>query len=78
MSDQNINIKVGPRARGGGVSLFTIAILLMVSGAVVENLTEHIELGMVLFAIGFWLFIIPLIIIGIVFGIFLLVLVFAS
>ena len=78
MSDQNINIKVGPRARGGGVSLFTIAIFLMVSGAVVEHLTEHIELGMVLFAIGFWLFIIPLIIIGIVFGIFLLVLVFAS
>lgn len=78
MSDQNINIKVGPRARGGGVSLFTIAILLMVSGAVVEHLTDHVELGMVLFAIGFWLFIIPLIIIGIVFGIFLLVLVFAS
>ncbi len=71
-------VKVGPRARGGGISIFTIAIILMVSGAVVEHLTEHIELGMVLFAIGFWLFVIPLIIIGIVFGILLLVLVVAS
>jgi len=78
MSDQNINIKVGPRARGGGISIFTIAIILMVSGAVVEHITEHVELGMVLFAIGFWLFVIPLIIIGIVFGVFLIVLVFAS
>lgn len=74
----NQNIKVGPRARGGGISIFTIAILLMVSGAVVEHLTDHIELGVVLFAIGFWLFVIPLIIIGIVFGVFIIILVASS
>jgi len=48
------NIKVGNKTRGGGISIFTIAILLMIGGAVLEHATEYVDLGAVLFTIGFW------------------------
>ncbi len=59
-------IKVGNKTKGGGISIFTIAILLMIGGAVLEHATEYTDLGAVLFTIGFWLFFIPLIIIALV------------
>ncbi len=59
-------IKVGSKTKGGGISIFTIAILLMIGGAVLEHATEYTDLGAVLFTIVFWLFFIPLIIIALV------------
>lgn len=64
-----INVKVDKRGKGGGGLLFTIAILLMVAGFAMEASGYDIALGALLFTIGFWLFFIPLIIIGVIFAI---------
>ena len=56
------NIKIG----GGGGFLFTLAILLMVSGFAMESMDYHPEFGALLFTIGFWLFMIPLIIVAVI------------
>ncbi len=69
------NIKVGNKTKGGGISIFTIAILLMIGGAVLEHATEYTDLGATLFTIGFWLFFAPLIIIVLIIIGFLIVMV---
>ena len=71
-------IKVGNKTKSGGISIFTIAILLMIGGAVLEHATEYTDLGAVLFTIGFWLFFIPLIIIALVIVAFLIAMVFIN
>jgi len=59
-------------------SLGSLALLLMVAGWVMETEDYHPELGSILFTIGFWLFVIPLIIIAVIFGIFALIVVFSE
>ena len=61
-----------------GVSIGSIALLLMIAGWVIESTEYDVELGAILFTIGFWLFVIPLIIVGAIFGIILLIALFAS
>ena len=56
-----------------GVSIGSIALLLMVAGWAMESANYEPELGAVLFTIGFWIFVIPIIIIGVTVGIFLLI-----
>ena len=63
---------------GGGISVFSIAILLMVSGWVMETADYEVELAQILFTIGWWLFIIPLIILAIVIGIMIIAVVLAT
>ncbi len=55
----NTNIKIG--SNGGGF-LFTLAVLLMITGFAMEEMDYHAEFGALLFTIGFWVFVIPLII----------------
>ncbi len=54
----NTNVQIG----SGGGFLFTLAILLMITGFAMENMDYHAEFGALLFTIGFWLFVIPMII----------------
>lgn len=56
----NTNIKIGS---GGGGFIFTLAILLMITGFAMEEMDYHAEFGALLFTIGFWVFVIPMIII---------------
>lgn len=59
-------------------SLGSLAFLLMIAGWVMESEDYHPELGSILFTIGFWLFVIPFIIIAVIFGIFALIVIFAK
>ena len=58
-------------------SIGSFAILLMIAGWVMETENYHPELGSILFTIGFWLFVIPLIIVAAILGIFGLIILFA-
>jgi len=68
MSKQQ-NTKV---ASGGGGLLFTIAVILLVAGWAIEDSGYDVELGSLLFTIGFWLIMIPLIIFAIIIAVILL------
>ncbi len=59
-------------------SIGSLAFLLMIAGWVMESEDYHPELGSILFTIGFWLFVIPLIIVAVIFGIFGLIIVFSK
>ena len=59
-------------------SVGSLAVLLMIAGWVMESEDYHPELGSILFTIGFWLFVIPLIIVAVILGIFALIMVFAK
>lgn len=59
-------------------SLGSLALLLMIAGWVMESEDYHPELGSILFTIGFWLFVIPFIIVAIIFGIFGLIVIFSK
>jgi len=65
---QNINV-----ASGIGRLLFAIAIILLVTGWAMESSEYDVELGSLLFTIGFWLLMIPIIIFGIILVILLLI-----
>jgi len=69
MAKININV---------GVSIGSIALLLMVAGWAMESADYEPELGALFFTIGFWLFVIPLIIVAAILGIFALIMVFAK
>ena len=58
-------------------SIGSLALLLMVAGWVMESQDYYPELGSVLFTIGFWVFVIPFIIVAAILGIFALIIVFA-
>ena len=64
-----VNVNVGKKGKSGGGLLFTIAIVLMVAGFAMEASGYDVPLGALLFTIGFWLFFIPLIAIGIIFAV---------
>lgn len=49
----------------GGL-LFVIALVLLIAGYAMESSEYDVELGSLLFTIGFWLMMIPLIILGFV------------
>ena len=53
--------------------LCLIAIVLMVTGYSMETMDYDIVLGALLFTVGFWLFVIPLIILGVIMSIMALV-----
>ena len=59
-------------------SIGSFALLFMVAGWVMESEDYHPELGAILFTIGFWLFVIPLIVVAVILGIFALIVVFAE
>ncbi len=59
MAEKKVTINVG-------VSLGSIALLLMIAGWAMETADYEPVLGALLFTIGFWLFVIPLIIVGII------------
>lgn len=63
-TNRNTNVNVG------GGFFMGLAILLMIVGFVMENADYYPELGAILFTVGFWLFVIPLIIVAIVFAVF--------
>jgi len=68
-----INVNVDKRGKSGGGLLFTVAIILMVAGFAMEASGYDIALGALLFTIGFWLFVIPLIIIGVIFAVIIVI-----
>ncbi len=53
-------------------SVGSIALLLLVAGWAMENADYEPELGALLFTIGFWLLMIPIIIIAVILGIIIL------
>jgi len=63
---------------GGGSLIGAIALILMVAGFAMESTEYDVELGALLFTIGFWLFVIPLIVIGIILAIVLVAFIVAS
>jgi len=71
MTEQKVKVNVV-------FSVGSFAILLMVAGWVMESENYHPELGSVLFTIGFWLFVIPLIVVAVIFGILGLILIFSE
>lgn len=58
-------------------SIGSLVLLLMVAGWVMESQDYHPELGSILFTIGFWVLVIPFIIVAVILGIFALIVVFA-
>jgi len=75
------NIKIYGRAKVNVNIVFSVgslALLLMVAGWVMESQDYYPELGSILFTIGFWLFVIPLIIVAVIFGILVLIFIFAE
>jgi len=74
MVSVNIN---NNKSKGGGFLLF-VSIILMVSGLAIEYSGYDVALGALLFTIGFWLFIIPLILIGVVLATILVIAIIAS
>jgi len=60
-----------------GMSVGSIALILMVAGFAMENADYEPELGALFFTIGFWLFMIPIIVVAIIFGIIGLIMVFS-
>lgn len=73
-----VSITVNDRRSKGGGFLLVIAILLMITGWAMESTDYDVALGALLFTIGFWLFAIPIILIGIGLAIILVIAVFAS
>ena len=71
MTEQKVKVNVVFSVGG-------FALLLMVAGWVMESEDYHPELGSILFTIGFWLFVIPLIIVVVIFGILGLIVLFSS
>lgn len=62
-------------------SAFSIALVLMIAGWAIEVQDEYPEyngIGTIMFTIGFWLFMIPLIIISVILVIFVIAYVMAS
>ena len=59
-------------------SIGSLALLLMIAGWVMESENYHPELGSTLFTIGFWLFVIPLIVVAIILGIIGLIFIFVK
>lgn len=70
MAEQKVKVNVV-------FSIGSLALLLMVAGWVMESQDYHPELGSILFTIGFWVFVIPFIIVAVILGIFALIVVFA-
>jgi len=66
------NIKANNNITMGGGFLFSVAIILLISGWAMESSGYDIELGALLFTIGFWIFMIPVIIIVSIIVIFLI------
>ncbi len=71
MAEKKVTINVG-------VSLGSIALLLMVAGWAMETADFEPVLGALLFTIGFWLFVIPFVIIGVVLLVILVIYVFVK
>ena len=61
-----------------GVSLGSIALLLMIAGWAMESADYEPVLGALLFTIGFWLFVIPFAIIGVILLVVLVIYVFVK
>lgn len=71
------NIKANNNITMGGGFLFSVAIILLISGWAMESSGYDIELGALLFTIGFWIFMIPVTIIVVVIVILLIVAAFS-
>lgn len=65
MSTKNTNVNIG---LGGGFFM-GLAIILMVVGYAMETAEVYPEIGAVLFTVGFWLFVIPLIVVVVILAI---------
>ena len=61
-----------------GVSIGSIALLLMIAGWAMENANYEPVLGALLFTIGFWLFVIPFAIIGVILLVILIIYMFVK
>jgi len=69
--DKKVNVNIG-------FSIGSIAILLMVAGWAMEAADYEPVLGALFFTIGFWLFVIPLAIVGVILLVILIIYVFVK
>ena len=61
-----VTITTNKKSSSGGGLLLFVAVLLMIGGWAMESSEYNVPLGAMLFTIGFWLFMIPLIILGVI------------